>query len=42
VRNLSDPDPPDWQTFLLSTHPPAIERIGMGVAFERERKARRP
>ena len=42
VRNLADPDPPDWQTFLLSTHPPAIERIGMGVAFERERAARQP
>ncbi|MDP8968883.1 MAG: M48 family metalloprotease [Actinomycetota bacterium] len=35
LRNLSDPDPPDWQTFLLSTHPPAIERIGIGVAYER-------
>ena len=34
LRNLSDPDPPDWLTFLLSTHPPAIERIGMGVAYE--------
>jgi len=38
LRNLSDPDPPDWQTFLLSTHPPAIERIGIGVAFERMRR----
>ena len=28
LRNLSDPDPPDWITFLLATHPPAIERIG--------------
>ncbi len=35
LRNLSDPDPPAWQTFLLSTHPPAIERIGIGVAYER-------
>ncbi len=35
LRNLSDPDPPDWQTFLLSTHPPTIERIGIGVAYER-------
>ena len=35
LRNLSDPDPPDWQTFLLATHPPAIERIGIGVAYER-------
>jgi STE24 endopeptidase len=38
VRNLADPDPPRWQTFLLGTHPPAIERIGMGVAYERERR----
>jgi len=37
LRNLSDPDPPDWLTFLLSTHPPAIERIGIGVAYERAR-----
>ena len=35
LRNLSDPDPPDWQTFLLATHPPTIERIGIGVAYER-------
>ena len=41
LRNLSDPDPPDWQTFLLATHPPTIERIGIGVAFERARERRR-
>jgi STE24 endopeptidase len=35
LRNLSDPDPPDWQTFLLATHPPTIDRIGIGVAYER-------
>jgi STE24 endopeptidase len=35
LRNLSDPDPPAWQTFLLATHPPAIERIGIGVSYER-------
>jgi STE24 endopeptidase len=35
VRNLADPDPPGWQTFLLATHPPIIDRIGMGVAYER-------
>jgi len=40
VRNLSDPDPPDWQTFLLSTHPPTIERIGIGVAYERGERER--
>jgi STE24 endopeptidase len=32
LRNLSDPDPPRWQTCLLATHPPTIERIGIGVA----------
>jgi len=37
VQNLSDPDPPDWQTILLATHPPTIERIGTAVAFERQR-----
>lgn len=35
LRNLSDPDPPGWVTFLLSTHPPAIERLGMGEAYRR-------
>jgi len=38
LRNLSDPDPPGWQTFLLATHPSPIERIGIGVAFERVRR----
>ena len=37
LRNLSDPDPPDWITFLLATHPPAVERIGLGVAAQRAR-----
>jgi STE24 endopeptidase len=35
VQNLSDPDPPAWQTSLLATHPPTIERIGAAVAFGR-------
>jgi STE24 endopeptidase len=35
VRNLADPDPPGWQTYLLATHPPIIDRIGIGVAYER-------
>jgi STE24 endopeptidase len=34
-RNLSDPDPPDLYTFLFGTHPPAIERIGAALAWER-------
>ena len=39
LRNLADPDPPGWITFLTATHPPTVERIGLGVAYERgERK----
>jgi STE24 endopeptidase len=35
VRNISDPDPPwVWRT-LFGTHPPTIERIGIGEAFGR-------
>ena len=41
LRNLADPHPPDWQTFLLATHPPVVDRIGMGVAYEREQRGRR-
>ena len=32
IRNLSDPAPPAWVTFLLSTHPPAAERIARAEA----------
>jgi STE24 endopeptidase len=39
LRNLSEPDPPGWMTFLTATHPPAVERIGLGVAYERSRAA---
>jgi Zn-dependent protease with chaperone function len=34
-RNLSDPDPPDAYTFLFGTHPPAVDRIGAALAWER-------
>jgi STE24 endopeptidase len=34
-QNVADPDPPAWLTWVLSTHPPALQRIGAGVAFER-------
>ncbi len=34
-RNLGDPDPPGLVTALLGTHPPAIDRIGAAVAWER-------
>jgi len=35
VRNVSDPDPPGWERFLLSTHPSAVQRIGAGEAYRR-------
>jgi STE24 endopeptidase len=44
VRNVGDPDPPGWTTFLFGTHPPTVERIGAAVAFSDEgrRGARTP
>lgn len=33
IRNVSDPDPPEWVTFLLSSHPPALERIARARAW---------
>jgi STE24 endopeptidase len=35
IQNVSDPDPPGWATFLLGTHPTAMQRIGQALAFER-------
>ncbi len=32
--NVSDPDPPGLASFLLSTHPQTLERIGAATAFE--------
>ena len=40
VRNVSDPDPPAWRTWLVGTHPPAVERIGAAEAFRRSEAAR--
>jgi STE24 endopeptidase len=40
LRNVSDPDPPDWVTAVLATHPPTIERIGIGETFRRGAAAR--
>jgi STE24 endopeptidase len=40
IQNVSDPDPPGWQTFLFATHPPTIKRIGAGVAWERGARPR--
>jgi STE24 endopeptidase len=42
VQNVSDPDPPGWASFLLGTHPTAVQRIGQALAFERRLNARRP
>jgi STE24 endopeptidase len=41
-QNVSDPDPPGWISFLLGTHPTAMQRIGQALAVEREVNARRP
>lgn len=35
IRNVSDPDPPGWWSFLQATHPDTLERIGIGEAFKR-------
>ncbi|HEX8645839.1 MAG TPA: M48 family metallopeptidase [Thermoleophilaceae bacterium] len=37
TQNLGDPDPPGALVALLATHPPAMERIGFALAYERER-----
>jgi len=35
ASNVGDPDPPGWVTAILGTHPPAVDRIGAAVAYER-------
>jgi Zn-dependent protease with chaperone function len=35
---VSDPDPPGWSTFLFATHPPVVERIGIGLAAAEGRR----
>jgi STE24 endopeptidase len=37
TQNLGDPDPPAALVALLATHPPAMERIGFALTYERER-----
>jgi STE24 endopeptidase len=39
VKNVSDPEPPGWVSFLLGTHPTAMERIGQALAVKDERRA---
>jgi STE24 endopeptidase len=36
IQNVSDPDPPGWVSFLLGTHPTAVQRIGQAVAVSRQ------
>ncbi len=33
ASSLGDPDPPAWARLVLSTHPPALERIAMAEAY---------
>jgi len=41
VQNVSDPEPPRWVSFLLGTHPTAMDRIGQALAIkDRGREAR--
>jgi STE24 endopeptidase len=35
IKNVADPDPPGWVSFLLGTHPPTIDRIGQAAAAAR-------
>jgi STE24 endopeptidase len=39
VQNVSDPEPPGWTSFLLGTHPTAMQRIGQALAI-RDQAAR--
>ena len=39
LANVSDPDPPAWVTFLLGTHPSALDRIGSAVAIAEDQRA---
>jgi|SRR4051794_17471119 STE24 endopeptidase len=39
IQNVSDPDPPRWVSFLLGTHPTAVQRIGQALAFSRQSRA---
>lgn len=42
VTNVSDPDPPGWVSFLLGTHPTAMDRIGQALAIKDREAARTP
>ena len=36
IRNIGDPDPPRLYHLLFDTHPTTVERIGFGVAWDKE------
>ena len=38
LRNVADPDPPDWLISLLATHPSTVQRIGIAKSFESGRR----
>jgi Zn-dependent protease with chaperone function len=40
MQNVSDPDPPGWVSFLLGTHPTAVQRIGQALALSEDRRGR--
>jgi STE24 endopeptidase len=42
IQNVGDPDPPGWVSFLLGTHPTAVQRIGQALAFSRQTAAGGP
>jgi STE24 endopeptidase len=35
IQNVSDPDPPRWESLLLGTHPTTVQRIGLATAIDR-------
>jgi STE24 endopeptidase len=39
IQNVGDPDPPGWVSFLLGTHPTAVQRIGQALAVSRQSRA---
>jgi STE24 endopeptidase len=41
-KNVSDPEPPRWVSFLLGTHPTAMERIGQALAIKERREEGSP
>ena len=38
VKNVGDPDPPGWSSFLFGTHPTTMRRIGAAVAAREEER----